>query len=63
MNIPKPPQFKTRSSFARNFGRKKKKQKQQPSHRSDLKFKEVRRLLARRERERQENTENIVQEL
>lgn len=59
MNIPKPPQFKTRSSF----GRKKKKQQQQSSHRSDLRFKEVRRLLARRERERQENTEKIVQEL
>ena len=59
MNIAKPPQFKTRSSF----GRKKKQQKQQSSHRSDLKFKEVRRLLAKRERERQDNTENIVQEL
>ena len=58
MNIPKPPQFKSRSSF----GRKKKKEVSS-SHRSDLKFKEVRRLLARRERERQENTEKIVQEL
>ena len=59
MNFAKPPKFKTRSSF----GRKKKKPTSQGSHRSDLKFKEVRRLLARREREREQNTENIVQEL
>ena len=59
MNFTKPPQFKTKSSF----GRRKKKQAASSSHRSDLKFKEIRRLLARKERERQEQTENIVQEL
>ena len=33
------------------------------SHRSDMKYKEIRRLLAKKQRERAENTEKIVEEL
>ena len=33
------------------------------SHRSDLKYKEIRRLLAKKQRERSENTDRIIEEL
>ena len=33
------------------------------THRSDLKYKEIRRLLARKEKEKREQAEDIIQEL
>ena len=33
------------------------------AHRSDLKYKEIRRLLARKEKEKREQAEDIIQEL
>ena len=33
------------------------------SQRSDLKYKEIKRLLAKKEREKRENTETIIEEL
>ena len=46
------------------FNRRSSKQKADAkSHRSDMKYKEIRRLLAKKQRERAENTEKIVEEL
>ena len=46
------------------FNRRSSKQKADAkSHRSDMKYKEIRRLLAKKARERAENTEKIVEEL
>ena len=33
------------------------------THRSDLKYKEIRRLLARKEKEKRDHAEDIIQEL
>ena len=33
------------------------------SHRTDLKYKEIRRLLARKEREKRDQSETMIQEL
>ena len=44
------------------WNRRKKKQDTK-THRSDLKYKEIRRLLARKEKEKREQAEDIIQEL
>ena len=40
-----------------------KKGKENKSHRTDLKYKEIRRLLARKEREKRDQSESLIQEL
>ena len=41
----------------------KKKRDNVKSHRSDLKYKEIRLLLAKKEREKRENAETLIEEL
>jgi len=41
----------------------KRKMREVKSHRSDLKYKEIRLLLAKKEREKQENAETLIEEL
>ena len=41
----------------------KKKERNIQSHRSDLKYKEIKRLLAKKEREKRENAETLIEEL
>ena len=50
-----------KSKFNRRSSKKNKNEVK--SHRSDMKYKEIRRLLAKKQRERAENTEKIVEEL
>jgi hypothetical protein len=38
-------------------------QKSNKTHRSDLKYKEIRRLLARKEREKRDQTVTLIEEL
>ena len=44
------------------WNRRKRKQDTK-THRSDLKYKEIRRLLARKEKEKRDHAEDIIQEL
>ncbi len=44
-------------------GRPSKGKKDSKTHRSDLKYKEIRRLLARKEREKREQAEVLIEEL
>ena len=45
------------------YNRRSKKARDAKTHRSDLKYKEIRRLLARKEREKRERTAEIIEEL
>ena len=45
------------------YNRRSKKSRDTKTHRSDLKYKEIRRLLARKQREKKERTEELIQEL
>ena len=51
-------EFNSKSKFL-----KKSKKADIQTHRTDLKYKEIRRLLAKKQKQRNENTENIVNEL
>ena len=45
------------------WGRRRNRKADATAHRSDLKYKEIRRLLARKEKEKREQAEDIIQEL